>query len=291
MKDIISITNLSKTFDKGKKVIFKDLSISFKAKEIIGLIGENGSGKTTLIKMICGLVLPDDGDIRIDGVSVIKDFKKAKSYISVMSDSNTSLHMNLSGYENLDYFATLKGVINSKERKERINNIVDKLKMREYIQANVDTYSKGMRQRVLFAIAIINEPQVLILDEPINGLDADNAVIMMECLKNLIEEKKITILLTSHDKYFLDEICTQKYVIKNNNILSEDGDFKISKELTFYVKVKEPTEKEIKDYNLEMVDSEQNIYKFKLKLNEDRIYNYIGQSIAENKLEVVKIVS
>lgn len=291
MKDIISITNLSKTFDKGKKVIFKDLSISFKAKEIIGLIGENGSGKTTLIKMICGLVLPDDGDIRIDGVSVIKEFKKAKSYISVMSDSNTSLHMNLSGYENLDYFATLKGVINSKERKERINNIVDKLKMKEYIHANVDTYSKGMRQRVLFAIAIINEPQVLILDEPINGLDADNAVIMMECLKNLIEEKEITILLTSHDKYFLDEICTQKYVIKNNNILSEDGNFKISKELTFYVKVKEPTEKEIKDYNLEMVDSEEDIYKCKLKLNEDRIYNYIGQSIAENKLEVVKIIS
>ena len=64
MRDIISITNLSKTFDKGKKAIFKDLSISFKTKEIIGLIGENGSGKTTLIKMICGLVLPDDGDMK-----------------------------------------------------------------------------------------------------------------------------------------------------------------------------------------------------------------------------------
>lgn len=291
MKDIISITNLSKTFDKGKKIIFKDLSINFKAKEIIGLIGANGSGKTTLIKMICGLVLPDEGDVKIDNISIIENFKKAKTYISVMSDSNTSLHMNLSGYENLDYFATLKGVVNSKERKEKIDILIDKLKMKEYINKNVNTYSKGMRQRVLFAIALINEPKVLILDEPINGLDADNSVIMMGCLRELIKEREITILLTSHDKYFLDEICTQKYIIKDYGIVAEDGTFKVGKILTFYIKVKEPMEAEIKDFNLEVVDNDQNIYKCKFSLNEEKVYNYIGQSIAEDKLEIVKIVS
>lgn len=281
---MIKITNLYKSFNKGKNKVFQNVSVDFKEKEIIGLIGQNGSGKTTLIKMICGLVLPDSGDVKINGVSIVKDFKKAKSFISVMSDSNTSLFMNLSGYENLEYFAALKGVISATERNKKMDYLITKLKMGNYIKLNANTYSKRMRQRLLFAIALISEPKLLILDEPVNGLDADNAMIMMEYLKELVEEKNTTVILTSHDKYFLGGICTEKYVITNNNVIKESNNYKISKEITIYLKVNESVNKEVEGMELELIDEEKKLYKCIFTLNNSNAYNYIGKKLEANNM-------
>lgn len=291
-KDILEFENVYKAFSKGKTEVFKDMSVRIPSNEIVGLIGENGSGKTTFIKLASGMVLPDKGDILVNGISIIKDFKKAKGYIGIMSDSNISLYLQLSGYENFRYFATLKGVINEKEREERIQYLIDKLKMRSYIYKTANSYSKGMRQRLLFAIAIVNEPKLLVLDEPINGLDVENTIIIKDMIIDLVKEKDVTILLTSHDKYFMDEICTLKYVIKDKKIGLEDNKVRVSKELNIYFRKHENLNfMELEGYKFNCIDDEKGIYSLSFSVNDKNIYKFIYENLHYDKLEILRIVS
>lgn len=291
-KYILEFKNVSKFFNKGKAEVFKNMSIKIPTNEIVGLIGENGSGKTTFIKLASGIMLPDGGDILINGTSIIKEFKKAKGYIGIMSDSNISLYMQLSGYENFRYFATLKGMINEKEREEKIQYLIDKLKMNSYINKTANSYSKGMRQRLLFAIAIVNEPKLLVLDEPLNGLDVENTIIIKDMILDLVKEKDVTILLTSHDKYFLDEISTVKYAIRDKNIILEDNLIRVSKELNIYFrKLMDLDLKALEKCNLNSIDDEKGIYSLSFKANDKDIYKFIYENLEANRLEILRILS
>lgn len=289
-KKILEFKDITKTFNKGKVKVFEDLNISLFSNEIIGLIGQNGSGKTTFIKLASGIMLPDQGDILINDVSIVKEFKKAKSNIGIMSDSNINLYMHISGYENLRYFATLKGIIDDKGREEKIHYLVDKFKMNSYINRTVNTYSKGMRQKLLFAISIINEPKLLVLDEPLNGIDMENIIIIKDMIVDLVKEKDITVILTSHDKYFIDEISTVKYIIKDNKIKLEDDTARVLRRTTIYFKKIIDMDLNIpEEYDLNVIDDIKGIYSLSFMTNDKNIYKYIYDNLESNNIEVLRI--
>jgi len=188
---MIEIKNISKSYKKGKKVI-DNINLTIKDGEIFGFLGPNGAGKTTTIKMLSTLILPTDGEIKINGLDIIKDRQKVKEIINV-SPQETAIAPNLSVKENLEFMA---GVYQIPNKEEKINELVKMFKLEEVLNQKAKTLSGGWQRKVSIAIALINEPKILFLDEPTLGLD----VIARKELWNVIEKLKgkITIILTTH---------------------------------------------------------------------------------------------
>lgn len=183
--------------------------------EIFGFIGPNGAGKSTTIKMICGLTSISSGSIFINGYDIDKNFTKAISHIGAVVEY-PQLYPYLSGKANLKLFASFYG----ESAKKRIPNIIKILKMDNYINKKVSTYSLGMKQRLGIAQALLNKPKLLILDEPTNGLDPDGIRDIRNLLLNLAKREKMTIIISSHNLAELEQICNQIAVLRSGKLLS-----------------------------------------------------------------------
>ena len=168
------------------------MNLNVKEGEVYGFLGPTGAGKTTTIKMLSTLILPTDGEIKINGLDIIKDRQKIKEIINV-SPQETAIAPNLSVKENLEFMA---GVYQIPNKEEKINELVKMFKLEEVLNQKAKTLSGGWQRKVSIAIALINEPKILFLDEPTLGLD----VIARKELWNVIEKLKgkITIILTTH---------------------------------------------------------------------------------------------
>lgn len=186
----IEIENLTKKFKE--KIAVNNVSLKIKQGELFSLLGTNGAGKTTTIKMISTLILPTSGSIKINGLDINKDKQKIKEILNV-SPQETAIAMNLSVKENLEFMA---GVYQIQNPKEKIDELVKTFKLEEVLNQKAKTLSGGWQRKVSIAIALINEPKILFLDEPTLGLD----VIERKELWNVIEKLKgkITIILTTH---------------------------------------------------------------------------------------------
>lgn len=164
----------------GKKEILKGVSLEVNEGDILGFIGPNGAGKTTTIKLILGLQGITSGEVNINGYDIKKDFTKAIRRVGAIIE-NPDLYMYLTGYENLKLVANMyKGIT-----KERIMEVVKLVKLENRINDKVSKYSLGMRQRLGVAQAILHKPNLLVLDEPTNGLDPEGIKEMRDLLKNL----------------------------------------------------------------------------------------------------------
>lgn len=161
---ILKCENLNKLI--GKKQILKDVSFEVEAGDILGFIGPNGAGKTTTIKLILGLQSISSGSVQINGYDIKKNFEKAIEKVGAIVE-NPDLYMYLSGYENLKLIANLYKNVS----KSRIDEVVKLVGLENRIKDKVSKYSLGMRQRLGIAQAILHKPNLLILDEPTNGLD------------------------------------------------------------------------------------------------------------------------
>lgn len=194
----IQVTGVYKSF--GKEQVLKDVSFSIPPGSIYGVVGNNGSGKTVLMKCICGFMKCDRGKILVDGKHVGKevDFPDRLGVIIETPGFIT----NLSGYKNLKILASLKGRITKKEIRETMRRVGLDPDMKK----PVAKYSLGMRQRLGIAQAIMEEPEVLVLDEPFNGLDRYGVVEIRELLKELKAGGK-SILLASHNAQDIKELC------------------------------------------------------------------------------------
>jgi len=291
---IVSVNNLSKSFDHGRVTVFQDLSIEIPKNKVVGLIGPNGSGKTTFIKLISGMILPDDGEIFVDGHNILKSFSVIKKMIAVVSDSNRALYWNLSGYENIQYFAILKGLYNNYNKSEGervIEQLISELNMENFIFNKVNTYSKGMRQKLILLMALLNSPKLLLLDEPLNGLDFENALIIKDIIINLAQ-KGVSIIISSHDKYFLEEICDLKYAIKDKKIVFAPRDIFVSKKAMAYVCLINPMVLEqFQEYHYEIVDYQKNIYAIEFGINDYNFFNLIERNLKNKFLEILSIIS
>ena len=202
MKDIIEVRGLSLTI--GKTAILNDVTVSLEAGKIHGLIGRNGSGKTMLMKCICGFIRPTRGVVVVDGKRVGKDVDFPKNMGIIIETPGFIPYY--SGYKNLKLLAGLRNKIG----KEEIIQAMERTGLDPKLKRHVKKYSLGMRQRLGLALAIMEDPDILILDEPMNGLDKDGVEDMRRYLIDLREQGK-TILIASHSSVYFSVLCDAVY--------------------------------------------------------------------------------
>lgn len=200
----IETKNLTKKFKE--KTVVNGIELRINEGELFALLGTNGAGKTTTIKMLSTLILPTDGEIKINGLDIIKDRQKIKEIINV-SPQETAIAPNLSVKENLEFMA---GVYQIPNKEEKINELVKMFKLEEVLNQKAKTLSGGWQRKVSIAIALINEPKILFLDEPTTGLDPKSRSIVWEYINKLRSEKKLTIFLTTH---YMEEVVNADRVV------------------------------------------------------------------------------
>lgn len=202
MEQIIRIENVSKSF--GTEEVIKDISLSFEKGSIYGLIGRNGSGKTVLLKMIVGFVKPSKGRILVEDKEIGKDTDFADN-IGLIIETPGFLG-GYSGYKNLEYLAGIRKRIG----KEEIRESMERVGLDPDSRKKVRKYSLGMRQRLGIAQAMMENPDILLLDEPMNGLDTQGVEDVRSILLQLKEEGK-TIILSSHNREDIEILCDEVY--------------------------------------------------------------------------------
>lgn len=207
----IETNNLTKKFKE--KTAVHGINLQIKEGELFALLGTNGAGKTTTIKMLSTLILPTDGEIKIEGLDIIKDRQKIKEILNV-SPQETAIAPNLSVKENLEFMA---GVYQISNKQEKINELIKMFKLEEVLNQKAKTLSGGWQRKVSIAIALINEPKILFLDEPTLGLD----VIARKELWNVIEKLKgkITIILTTHYMEEAESLSDRVGIMAKGNLV------------------------------------------------------------------------
>lgn len=238
---ILECKNLKKNI--GKKEILKNVSLEIYEGDILGFIGPNGAGKTTTIKLILGLQKITSGTVKINGFSVQNEFEKAIKRVGTIVE-NPDLYMYMSGYENLKMISNLYDGIT----KERIDEVIKLVGLENRIKDKVSKYSLGMRQRLGIAQAILHKPNLLVLDEPTNGLDPEGIKQVKDLLTKLAKEEKMAILISSHNLLELESFCNKITIIKNGEIV-EDTTIEAAKQIeenTSYIFEIDDCEKGIK---------------------------------------------
>lgn len=196
MTDYLAIKNLRKVYnDKGKEFIaLDDVSFDIKEGEIVALLGPNGAGKTTIVSIIGGYLLPTSGQVIINGEDVIKT--RSRNNIGVSFGGDLGFYGRATAKQNMSFFADLAKIPHRKQKAE-IERVLDIVNLKDDMNKKVQFFSKGMKQRMHIARALLGNPQLLLLDEPTDGLDVEIATNIRNVVKNLAQSG-ISILLTSH---------------------------------------------------------------------------------------------
>ncbi len=229
MENVISVKNLCREYistqgivkrKKQKIQALNNISFDIKKGEIFGLLGQNGAGKTTTIKILITLLAPTSGQAKVLGYNTFGQEKNIRSRINFVFGGERCLYWRLSARDNLIYFADLYK-INKKVRDKRIKDIIELVGLKDRADDKVETYSKGMKQKLQIARGLINDPEILFLDEPTIGLDPISALELRKIIKMLSSQGK-TILLTTHYMYEADELCDRIAIMDKGNIISLD---------------------------------------------------------------------
>ena len=205
---IIEVNNLTKVI--GKKKLLDDISFELEEGEILGVVGKNGSGKTTLLKSLVGLIYPTEGEIIINGFDLKKDYKNAINSVGCMIEVPI-MYDYLSGKDNLNIYRMMfKGI-----KKERVDEIIKLISLEGSEYKKLKIYSLGMKERLGIGVSIINNPKLLILDEPTNGLDPIGIKDLREFIKSL---KGVSVIITSHMLNEIENICDKVMFIDKGKI-------------------------------------------------------------------------
>ena len=221
MDTVIRTDGLKRTFGRGdsEKVAVNFISFEVKKGEIFGILGPNGAGKTTTIRMLSTLLKPTSGTAEVLGIDVSDDrrSKELRKRINMVSGGERGLYYRLTGRQNLKYFSDLYGVPKD-IRDERIEKTLELVGMTEAAERRVEEYSRGMKQRIHIARALINDPEVLYLDEPTIGLDPEISLQIRRIVKGLSDSGK-TIILTTHYMFEAEELCDRMIILKQGNVV------------------------------------------------------------------------
>ncbi len=280
MENILECKNLCKTF--GKKQILHNVSFEIKKGDILGFIGPNGAGKTTTIKLILGLQSITSGKVLINGYDVEKEFTKAIEKVGAIVE-NPDMYMYMSGYDNLKLVANMYKGITTK----RIDEVVKLVKLENRINDKVSKYSLGMRQRLGIAQAILHNPNLLILDEPTNGLDPEGIKEMRELLVDLAKKEEMAILISSHNLAELDNFCNKICIIKNGEIIETNEITAIKKDIEhqqFIVEI--DNTKDIKNLYSEATIINDKI--FKITMKKENVPNLVV-NLVNNNIKIYEI--
>jgi ABC-2 type transport system ATP-binding protein len=214
---MLTAENLTKKYGEFSAV--DNLSFEVKKGSIFGFLGHNGAGKTTTISMLTTLILPTSGKASIGGYDVVKDNLKVRNMLGYLPES-VSLYGDLTAVENLRFFGKLSGVRNVDENIEEVLQLLD---FTEWKNRKVKTYSKGMRQRIGIAQAILHKPEILFLDEPTSGLDPQGTKDMREILLKLNSEWGTTIFMNTHLLSEVTKLCTDIGILSKGKLLLADS--------------------------------------------------------------------
>ena len=279
---MIEVKNVTKKY--GKFVAIDNISFTINDGEVIGLLGPNGAGKSTTMNMLTGFIEQTSGEIIIDGYNTLKKPKKAKKEIGYMPEG-VPLYTDLTVKEFITYMAELKKV-DRKTRKEKVQKIIEQAGLKEVQGKLIKNLSRGYKQRVSMAGALVGEPKILILDEPTVGLDPKQ----ITEIRNLIKElgKTHTVILSSHILSEVSQICNKVIIINKGKLVAidtpENLENKVSNKNCIYVTV-EDTENKMKNIKEKI----QGINKIDLiKENEDGTKEYVIES--KNDIDLRKIL-
>ena len=236
MENILEINNLTKKY--GNKTVLSSFSAEFKKGEIYGLVGNNGAGKTTLLKLICGLIKPNDGEIKF--ASIKKEDKRDKKISIGALIESVGYFPEMTAYENLKAKGLCLGYDCSKDT---INALLNKVGLNDVAKKRVGKFSTGMKQRLAIALALMGEPELLLLDEPLNGLDPQGINEVRKIIAKIPQELNTTIILSSHILDELFKVATRFIILKDgkllkniskNDLIKEKGDLPIDE---YYLKL------------------------------------------------------
>jgi len=225
----ITVSELRRRYQTSKGILrkkketveaVKGISFDVEFGELFGLVGPNGAGKTTTIKMLTTLLTPTSGTARVLGFDIARDVVEIRRRIGIIFGGERGLYYRVSGRENLRYFADLYGVPLAK-RDKRINELLDMVGLSDRADSKVESYSRGMKQRLHIAKGLVNDPELIFMDEPTIGLDPQAARDTRAMIKQLVEKEK-TVLLTTHYMFEADELCHRIGVISNGEIVALD---------------------------------------------------------------------
>lgn len=214
---IIKVKNLTKKYKNFTSV--DDISFEIEEGDIFGFLGHNGAGKTTTINMLTTLLKPTNGSITIDGYDIRKDNLKVKSIIGYVPE-NVQLYESLSAYENLEFFAKLSGI---EEPHDEIMKTLEFLNATTYKDKKISELSKGMRQRIGLAQAIVHKPKILFLDEPTSGLDPMGVKELRDIIIKLNNEENMTIFMNTHLLSEVSKTCKTIAVLSHGKLIYKDS--------------------------------------------------------------------
>ncbi|MDQ2088120.1 ABC transporter ATP-binding protein [Herbivorax sp. ANBcel31] len=238
LETIVKVDNLKKNYGNVEAV--KGVSFEIKRGEILGIVGPNGAGKSTFFSILATISKPQDGDIIVDGESITKNKQYVKKIIGYVPQE-LALYSSLSGRDNLNFWAGIYGFF-GKEKNKVVKNVISEMDLQDVIKRRVDTYSGGMKRRLNIALGILHNPQLLIMDEPLVGVDIISKRKIMDKMLKLKSEGQ-AIVFSSHSTDEVEKLCDRIVLLENgsvkaygelNDILKKYG--KDSLEDIFFVK-------------------------------------------------------
>ncbi len=284
MEHILQVKGLTKLYGKNKVV--DDFSLTVEKGHIYGLIGPNGAGKTTIMKMIAGICMPNTGSIALFGGENHIDEKRSRASFMIEAPY---IDGSMTARQNMEYIRYLRGVAN----KDRIDEILKLVGLANTGVKKAKHFSLGMRQRLGIGMALLSSPELMILDEPVNGLDPEGIVEVRTMLKRLCEENKITILISSHLLSELAELCTDFTIMDRGRLVECISKKELEQKCRNYIAV---SANDINELAV-VVEHKLGINEYKvMENNEIRIYERldeieaISKGITENGLIITKLV-
>jgi len=260
--DSVEVQSLSKIFETKegpllrkvpKKVVAVDgISFSVPKGEIFGLLGPNGAGKTTTIKMLCTLITPTSGDAFVNGYSVARDQQKVRENLGVMLTGERTLYWKLTGRENLEYFAALYH-LDPLDIRKRIDELLDLVGLKQHEDMLVENYSTGMRVRLSFTKAILNDAPVLLFDEPTASLDPQSSRLIRDTIRGM-KSKGHAIILTTHNMEEADLLSDRVAIIDRGSIVALGSPSEL-KEKVKSSDVIEIQARNLHDYNVDAIET------------------------------------
>ncbi len=217
----IELSGLTKRYKRGKGLFtaVSNVTLTVPPGQVLGLLGPNGAGKTTTIKMICGLILPSAGTIRLNGYDVARQRPAAVRQIGAVLEGSRNVYWPLSAWQNLMYFGRLKG-LRGAEIRPRAERLLTELRLWERRNETVGSYSRGMQQKVAIAAALITDPPIILLDEPTIGLDVEAARTVKDWITHLTRDEGKTVVLTTHQLGIAQELSARIAVISDGAIIA-----------------------------------------------------------------------
>lgn len=225
MSYAIEVSNLFKKFPKRKTkkdlIAVNDVSFQIPHGKVVGLLGPNGAGKSTIIKLICGILEPDQGSIYINEIDIQKRKRDALNHFTAVLEGNRNVYWRLTVQENLEYFAGNRGY-NRKEISDYMDELLIQFKLEDKRHEVVHSLSRGMQQKLAIATALVANTDIILLDEPTLGLDIEMNYEIREILHFIAKEKGKTIIISSHDMRVIQETCHSIIIINKGKVVANE---------------------------------------------------------------------